>query len=265
MSNVQAYYDAIAADEWERLERHRTEFAVTRRAMAEFLPPPPASILDIGCGPGRYSIALAGQGYTLTLCDLSSQELALAQEHAREAGVTFDAVVQASACDLSALSSARFDAVLLMGPLYHLVRREDRLQAVAEARRLLRPGGILFASFICRFAPLRDAANKYPAHILEGDGHTERLVTTGIHVSMTGFADAHFAHPNEVTALMTDAGFLMQSMVGAEGVVAGHEDKINELSGELWEAWVDLNYRLGKDPALWGAADHLLYIGRPRG
>jgi hypothetical protein len=50
-------------------------------------------------------------------------------------------------------------------------------------------------------------------------------------------------------------------MLGTEGVV-GHESAINALSGELWERWVALNYRLGQDPALWGAADHLLYIGK---
>jgi hypothetical protein len=57
------------------------------------------------------------------------------------------------------------------------------------------------------------------------------------------------------------AGFTTLGL-GCEGIVAGHEEKINALQGEAWELWVDLNYRLGQDPALRGAADHLLHIGR---
>ncbi len=76
---VEAFYDRDAEHEWERGDRHRTEFAVTLRALAEHLPPPPARILDCGGGPGRFSIELARQGYDVTLFDLSAGNLALAR------------------------------------------------------------------------------------------------------------------------------------------------------------------------------------------
>ena len=63
MGNVERIYDQHSQHEWERLERHRTEFAVTKRALQEWLPPAPAAILDIGGGPGRYTISLAKLGY----------------------------------------------------------------------------------------------------------------------------------------------------------------------------------------------------------
>ncbi|MCK4356056.1 class I SAM-dependent methyltransferase, partial [Candidatus Bipolaricaulota bacterium] len=82
---AESFYDQFAPKEWGRLEKHRTEFAVTSRAFEEFLSSPPCSILDIGGGPGRYSIELARQGYAVTLLEISGESLRLAQEKAGEA------------------------------------------------------------------------------------------------------------------------------------------------------------------------------------
>ncbi len=90
----------------------------------------------------------------------------------------------------------------------------------------------------------------------------ERLLRTGVHDSGEGFTVAYFAHPDEIEPLMEAEGFATLGVLGCEGAMAGHEEKINALAGEAWARWVDLNYRLGQDPALRGASDHLLYIGR---
>jgi S-adenosylmethionine-dependent methyltransferase len=90
---VAHYYDVNVQQEWDRLERHRTEFAVTVKVLAERLPEPPASILDLGCGPGRYSILLAGKGYRVTLADLSRESMAYAREKARILGVSFEEAI----------------------------------------------------------------------------------------------------------------------------------------------------------------------------
>jgi SAM-dependent methyltransferase len=262
MSDVQQFYDEHADGEWSRGDRHRTEFAVTLRALREFLPPPPARLLDVGGGPGRYAITLGQQGYSVTLVDLSPISLALAQEKARQAHVTLQDTICANALDLSLVASAHYDGVLLMGPLYHLLAAEERAQAVREARRVLKPQGWLFATFITRFAPFRDAAQGYPEWILEDPPHMERVLATGILDHPKNFTSAYLARPDEIIPLMESAGFETLTMIGCEGVVAGHEERINALSGPAWERWVDLNYRLGKDPALRGAADHLLYVGK---
>ncbi len=259
---VQSFYDANAEAEWARLERHRTEFAVTLRALEDHLPPPPAAVLDVGGGPGRYAIELTRRGYRVTLVDLAAANLELARRRADEAGVELEGLAQANALDLGRLSDAAYDAVLLMGPLYHLLSEAARRRAVLEARRCLRPGGVIFAAFITRFAPLRDLAARDPAGLLEQPDYVERLWRTGVHDSGEGFTAAYFAHPNEVAPFMEAQGFATLGLLGCEGVVAGHEGEVNALTGEAWTRWVDLNYRLGRDPALWGASDHLLYIGR---
>jgi S-adenosylmethionine-dependent methyltransferase len=265
MSVVENYYDQNAQDEWERLERHKIEFQVTLRALSEFLPPPPARLIDIGGGPGRYAIHLAKRGYRVTLVDLSSGSLELAKEKAAEADVELEAFVHANALNLTALPEASFDAALLLGPLYHLLREEERRKALQQARRLLMPGGLVFASFITRFAGYRDAAVHGYSYVLDDPADSERLLATGINYEGKGFTDAYFAHPDEVIPLGESAGFSSLRLMGCEGILAGHEEYVNSLSGADHDFWLDLNYHMALEPCLLGASDHLLYIGRKGG
>jgi ubiquinone/menaquinone biosynthesis C-methylase UbiE len=262
---AEPFYDDYAPKEWERLEEHRTEFAVSLRAMEEFLPQPPCSVLDIGGGPGRYSIELAGRGFTVTLLDISGESLRLARRRAAEAEVSLADTIHANALDLQVLGDDSFGAVLLMGPLYHLLAHSERAQAVGEAMRVLKPDGRLFASFITRFAPFRLASASDPAWLLPHPAYARQLIDTGIHDRPTAFAQAYYIHPDEVLPLMEGCGLHTLRLVGCEGVVAEHESKVNQLDGEAWETWVDLNYELGQEPTLYGASDHLLYVGeKPR-
>ncbi len=87
---VGSYYDQSAQQEWERLERHRMEFLVTQRALLEHLPAANLQIADIGGGPGRYTIFLAGLGHHLTLVDLSQAEICIALEQCNPAIISQD-------------------------------------------------------------------------------------------------------------------------------------------------------------------------------
>jgi ubiquinone/menaquinone biosynthesis C-methylase UbiE len=241
------------------------EFAVTMRALKDYLPPAPAKILDVGGGPGRYAIALAQLGYHVTLFDLSWGCLALAKQKAQQAGVKIEGFEYGDARDLSRFAAGSFDAILLMGPLYHLLAEEDRRQALREARRVLRFGGLLFAAFITRNAVIRWAAKEEPDWIIRHPERLKALLSSGAlrkAPGEPGFTSAHFAHPNEIKPLMESEGFETLDLIACEGVVSMIEEKINELTDEAFAAWVELNYVLGKDPNVHGAAEHLLYVGR---
>jgi ubiquinone/menaquinone biosynthesis C-methylase UbiE len=261
---IQSFYDNNAQREWERLERHRTEFAVTLRAIHEYLPPPPARILDVGGGPGRYSIALAQEGYNVTLFDLSPGLLEFARSKAAEVGADIKEYAQGNALDLSRFPDHSFDAVLLMGPLYHLADLQDRRHAVREAYNALKPSGLIFAAFITRYAGIRWSAKYMPNWVLERAGEREALLATGKNIPPpnAGFVDSYFAHPSEIEALMRQAGFRTVDMLACEGVISMIDEQVNTLTGDAWETWVELNYRLGKDPSVHGAAEHILYIGK---
>jgi S-adenosylmethionine-dependent methyltransferase len=263
---VERLYDSDPAREWARMDRHRTEFAVTLRALREHLPPLPARVLDCGGGPGRYAVELARLGYAVTLFDLSTENLRLAQEKAAEAGVALAGYERGTATDLTRFPDGSFDAVLLMGPLYHLLDEEERLQALAEARRVLVSGGVLFAAFITRYAAHRYAAARYPTQVLAQWDEYERILVDGRlppqDPERVSFV-AYFAHPAEVAPLCWRAGLEVVTVLGVEGVVSGVEDYgVNDLSGSAWDCWADLNYRLAADPAIHGGVEHLLVVAR---
>ncbi len=262
-AHVRRFYDAHTGYEWERMERHRTEFAVTLHALAEHLPPAPARVLDCGGGPGRYAIEMARRGYAVTLFDLSPELLAFAREKAAEAGVAFDAVEEGTALDLSRFPDAAFDAVLLMGPLYHLFEESERRAALLEATRVLKPGGVLFAAFISRFAAHRDCAARYPGRLLEDREAYTRILDTGTFPpEVEGGWTAYFAHPEEISPLCRSAGLDLEALLGVEGLVSGHETAINLTTGEAWAEWVKISARVAPEMTLTGASDHLLAIAR---
>jgi ubiquinone/menaquinone biosynthesis C-methylase UbiE len=263
MSRIEQYYDEHTLNEWERVGvRHRTEFAVSMRAFADHLPKPPASVLDIGGGPGRYSIALAQQGYTVTLLDLSRANLDFARERACEAGVQLVDTLHGNALDLSAFPDASFDVVLLMGPLYHLIAEADRHTALREAGRVLKLGGVIACAFLMRYATAREAARSNPAMLVEQQDVIRRVLDEGVLEMEGNFTTAYLVHPTDVKPLCESHGFETLALVAAEGIISLIGEKVNETEGELWDAWVQLNYRLGHDPSVHGATEHLLYVGR---
>jgi ubiquinone/menaquinone biosynthesis C-methylase UbiE len=241
------------------------EFAVTLKALKTYLPPPPARVIDIGGGPGRYAIELTRWGYQVTLLDLSAGCLEIAAQKSAEAGVRLHEIIQANALDLAELKLGEFEAALLCGPLYHLLQAEERKKALQATTDVLKPSGLLFAAFITRFAPFRRALSQDPEWLVRLPDYTRSVLDTGVHNQGKTFPQAYFTHPDEIELFMSQAGFEKLNLIGCEGIVAENEREINNLQGEAWQAWVDLNFELGQDPSLYGAADHLLFVGRKPG
>lgn len=260
---VERYYDENAAYEWNRLERHRMEFALTMRALGRHLKPS-SRILDVGGGPGRYAIALSQQGHWVTLLDLSAGNLAFARGKAAELSVELEGVVHGNALDLSVFEPASFHVVLLMGPLYHLLEPAQRERSVREALRVLKPGGVLAATIITRYAGLKDMAAHEPEELLGAMGRLAELFRTGV-VRLpegSGFTDSYRMHPTELAPFMDSFGLTTLEVLGQEGLLFLIEEKVNQLTGPAWEAWVELNERVAGDPSIWGQCAHLLYVGR---
>src|SRR6266567_3309288 len=142
--------------ERERLSRFAgvLEFARTQELIRRYAPPPPAVVYDIGGGTGPYAFWLGDQGYQVHLLDILAVHVELARQEAQHhqplASIEQSDARQVQRADDSA------DVALLLGPLYHLIEREDRLQALREAARVLRPGGTLFTVAISRYASLLD-------------------------------------------------------------------------------------------------------------
>jgi S-adenosylmethionine-dependent methyltransferase len=268
LAKVQRWYDARAEWQWGWAERNPVEYGVTLRTLREYLPPPPATVLDVGGGPGNYAIALAAQGYRVTLFDLSAASLDLARRQAAARGVALDGYVHGTATDLSAFADGRFGATLALGPLYHLLALEERERARDELRRVVAPGAVVVAGFLCRFSPLRYGAFNQPERL---DGYrpgTLEFLERGVMI-LSGdpdvpgsWVDAYCERPEAIAPFMEAGGFRTLDLVGAEGIFSMIQDKARAVAPEDWPGFIELNFRLGREPSLLGAAEHLLYVGR---
>jgi S-adenosylmethionine-dependent methyltransferase len=262
---VRRYYDRIPKHEWERADRHRTEFAITWKVLESYLPRPPARILDCGGGPGRYAILLSQLGYRVTLFDLSPENLAFARRQAQAAAVNLQAYDLGDAGDLGLYAASSFDAILLMGPLYHLLEMQDRQRALHEALRVLRPGGLLFAAFINRYAGHLHAACRDPLLPLRETRVSEAILRTGKLAPRDDQPEsfvAYMAHPSEVSPLLWSSGFEHLETLNLEGLVGSYESQVNALQGEAWDVWLAINWQAAHDPNLFAASQHLLAVGR---
>ncbi len=126
------------------------------------LPAAPATVVDVGGGAGVYAIPLASAGYQVHLIDPVPLHVEQAAAASRQAGTPLASISAGDARELP-MADDSADAVLLLGPLYHLTSREDRVTALREARRVLRPGGIAIAKALSRFYPVFEELAGGPA------------------------------------------------------------------------------------------------------
>ena len=245
---------------WFQLERART-----RELLLRHLPPTPATVIDAGGGAGAYACWLAARGYHVHLIDPVPKHV----EQARAASSRQPQHPLASAEVGDARDvphgDASADAVLLFGPLYHLVEKEDRLACLREARRILRPGGFLWGAAISHFASLLDSLSHgffddpVFAPILARD------LEDGQHRNSTGnplyFTDAFFHRPEELSHEFSAVGLQVLEVVAIEGP--------GWLAHDFDRLWSDPQQRerlLGavrkveSEPSVLGASSHIMCI-----
>lgn len=263
----------IAAFYSHGLERDRLaagpgalEFARTQAILERFLPSPPSVIVDVGGGPGRYSVWLTERGYRVHLVDPVPLHIEQSRIAARNRGVTLASAEVGDARTLR-LPDASADAVLVMGPLYHLPERDDRRTALSEARRVCREGGLIIVAAISRFASTLDGLlNGY----LEDPAFAEVAASDlrdGRHRNPTGdpayFTTAYFHRPEELTAEFAMAGLRHEATLAVEGPAWLLSDLEARLADDrrrsvLLAALASLE----AEPALLGASAHLLAVAR---
>jgi SAM-dependent methyltransferase len=259
-SEIRAYYDRGGEDGRLLAGAGRLEFLRTWDVLTRALPGPPAAVLDVGGATGVYAAPLAGRGYVVHLVDPVPSHVDVA---AAQPGVTA-AVGDARALDRPDASA---DAVLLLGPLYHLVDRADRLAAWREAGRVLRPGGVMVAATINRFASMLDGLGR---NLLERPEFFDVILSdlaTGQHRNLTDvpgwFTTAYFHHPDEPAIEATEAGLVVDRVVLVEGPLWILERIGEILADETRTAQVlDLLRQVETEPSLFGASAHLLTVAR---
>jgi S-adenosylmethionine-dependent methyltransferase len=264
ISDIRAFYDKNVEKEHGRLERHPIERDVTWRYLDTYLPPA-GKILDIGAGTGAYTIPLAKRGYSVTAADLSTALIDACEKRVREAALENKVTcIVADARDLSKVTEADFDAVLLMGPLYHLILEEDRKIAVKEAFNRLKPGGIIFSSFISRYGIWGDVMKNLPNYI-EKQEDLKFVLERGRDAELPAWEAsfrAYFATVSETIPLHEQQGFKTLVVAGVEPAGIAADETYQGLTDMHRKLWLDLLFNISKEESIVGASCHLLYIGR---
>jgi ubiquinone/menaquinone biosynthesis C-methylase UbiE len=263
--DIQRYYER--GRECERLTRGggTLELVRTQELLQRYLPPPPADVLDVGGGAGVYAAWLARAGYRVHLID----PIPLHVEQATAA-----AAAQPNHPFTVALGDARrldepdasWDAVLLFGPLYHLTERVERMAALAEARRILRPGGLSLVVAISRFGSLLDGvrhgyfADPEAAQVIEETLRSGQNRNPALDHFPSWFTTAHFHLPAELATEVTESGFTLEALIGIEGP-----------GGFVGDGWDDPQQRphilrvanlVEHEASLLGLSPHLLAVAR---
>ncbi|TQM16078.1 class I SAM-dependent methyltransferase [Pseudonocardia kunmingensis] len=255
--DIHAYYAEhfVEDDRLHATAHGRLEYERTQELLRRYLPTPPARVLDVGGATGVHARRLAADGYVVHVVDLVPEHVAVA---AALPGVT------AAVGDARQLAEpdAHADATLLLGPLYHLVDRADRVRALREAARATVPGGLVAAAAISRHAPLLEMGAR--DQIDDATGPVLRqILATGRHDPRLGFTTAYLHRVDELTAEMHEAGLREVRVHGVEGplasVVLALEPGTERFPAALCAA------RLAdedEDQALAAASLHLLGVAR---
>ena len=265
VDDIAAYYDESAAGEHERLQRHQLEHDLTWRYLDKYLPLR-GSVLEIGAGTGRYTVDLARRGLAITAVDFSREMIAANRRNVSAAGLDNRVrFVRADARDLHELGEAQFEAVLIMGPLYHLIEREDRERALREAADRLQAGGVFFSAFISRYGNMGYLMRDRPEWI-EDQVHVRSLLKNGRRPSgyPRGGFRGYLCDPAEIAPLHEAAGLKTVVVAGVEPAISADDESYNRLSGKRRRLWLDLLYEISAEPSIIGASRHLLYVGRKR-
>jgi SAM-dependent methyltransferase len=263
VSDIGEFYSSNPEEEHSRLERHQLEYDLTWRYLNQYLPSQ-GTILDVGAATGRYTLELAKRGYKLTAVDLSAALIEECRKSIADEGLERQVrLVVTDARDLGKVVEKGFDAVLLMGPLYHLIVEADRKLALKEAFDRLREGGIIFSSFISRFGILGDLLRNVPNWI-EDQAVVRSLLARGKRPDdfPRGGFRGYFAQISEIAPLHEAIGFETLTVAGVEPVISADDESYNKLQGKQRQLWLDLFYEMSTEMSIIGASRHLLYIGK---
>jgi SAM-dependent methyltransferase len=259
---LRAYYER--GREQDRLSdaRGQLEFTRTTEIVRRRLPPAPAVVADIGGGPGRYALWLASLGYQVEHRDLMPLHVGQLAEQA--AGVAGIRTAVGDARDLD-LPSASVDAVLLLGPLYHLIDHTERVRALRECARIVRPGGPVFAAAISRWASRIDGMLRERIYLEypEALDRIDEIDRTGMLPPLHEGGFTAFCHrPEELRDEMGEAGLEVTDLTSVEGpaIILGDLDARMADPAD-WSVVLEVARAIERVPELVGFGPHLLATG----
>ena len=248
-------------DEDGRLSKKHgsVEFLTTMRYIGKYIKPGDR-VLEVGAGTGRYSHALARQGYTVDAVELIGHNIDVFQNNTQP-GENIS-ITQGNALNLSAFSDNTYDITLLLGPLYHLYTKEDKRQALREVIRVTRPGGVIFAAYVISDGCLLDEG------FLRGNINVAEYVKTGLLDGETFAAKSEpkdlfeLVRKEDVDELMRDFPTTRLHYVASDGCALLLRDAIDAMDDETFRLYLDYHFATCERADLLGVTSHALDVFR---
>ena len=260
---VRVYYQNF--DEDRRLSADfsgRLEFEMTMRILEKHLPGH-GRILDLGGATGVYSFPLAENGYEVWLADLS--ERLIEQARAKNSDGRLRSCDVVNAVDLRRYEDGFFDAVLLLGPLYHLTEKEERNRCVSEVHRVLKDGGRVIAAFIPHLSGSIAIVDRYlrrPEQV-NVDNLGEVFKTGRFrNASTDGFQEGYYPAAEEIESLFAGHGFQKQIIRSVRGFGYEREENLYAISdAQVFGKVMELIAETAEVPAIIETCGHAVYVG----
>ena len=265
---IRNYYKYF--DEQNRLTSSnsgRLEFETTMQVLHQYLPEE-GKILDLGGGAGAYSFPLADEGFSVVLADLSEDLIAKAKGYGEGRTAPLASYDVVNATDLSRYADHQFDAVILLGPLYHLLEASERMKCVSEVNRILRPNGVVFAGFIPRLSGSIGLIDRFFNHPCQVDAATlEQTFHSGkfSNLSDAGFQEGYYPSVDEILELFSANGFSKVHLRSLRGIVYGKEDALYRLEEEdpdMFKTTMRLLNETSTEKSVIEMCGHAVYVGQ---
>ncbi len=228
----------------------RIEFYTTLNFIMKYLQPGDR-ILDIGAGTGVYSKVLAEMGHKVTAVELATPNVNKMRESLKEMNID---IFEGNALDLSMFEDNSFDFVLCLGPLYHLSSSEDKMKCVQEAKRVCKKDGIIFFAYISNDMVFVTETMLYNPNFLNSNHYTSAFkINDGPFCFMT---------VRKMRQLMKNNRLHKLANFAADGLSELMEDRINSMSDEQFQEWLNFHFYTCEKPECLGFSNHIVYVAR---
>lgn len=254
ITTIYDYYNQY--DEDSRLKRRtgQVEYLTTSKYIHEYLKPGD-KIIEIGAGTGAYSISLAEEGYDVTSIELVKHNLDILKSK-----ITNDMNIktyQGNALDLSMFPSESFDITLVLGPMYHLFTKEDKVKCLLEAKRITKKEGYIFVAYCMNEATII-------TYVFESNGLTEvidkNLLTRDWHCKSDPKEIFELVRIEDINEYNKESDLKRIKIVATDGASRYIRDHLNKMSDEVFSKWIDFHLHTCERIDLIGATHHSLDI-----
>ena len=260
MNYLDEYYNSYD-EEGRLLSRHgQVEYLTTMKYIHECMDGiDDPQILEVGAGTGRYSVTLAKEGFRVTAVELIAHNLNVLKS--KLDGTEPIRAMQGNALDLSFLSDDVYDLTMLLGPMYHLYTREDKLQAMAEAIRVTKPGGNILVAYCMNEATIigfvfRKDNLKYAMD--------RKLLTPDWHCVSEPSELFDLVRTEDIASLNAELPVERLKLVATDGATNYNREMIDAMDDETFAMWMDYHFTICERQDLIGAAHHTLDILRKK-